>query len=231
MNFESERMRSITLFFLFLSSAVFAQDSFVRTDFNFGPARFLGVDIKEMKDNRSWAFGAMMERESSGWIAEFGRYQYGVRVRHLQAEIDHYTTDTLGQLVRGYERYQYNYLEFPFTTEVEPFSGERHLFPIGASFGFFGAIPFGVKGERNFPGANPWSKKYETPYFIFGFQVGGYFGVNLGRFGFKAHYIGQFPFIPIPKKVPDSYTGPEYKIQLLGMRGWMISVNYNLSGE
>jgi hypothetical protein len=224
-------MRHLNLFVLLLLAGISlpAQDSFLRADFNMGPARFLGIDLKEMKDNRSWAFGAMMERESSGFIGEYGRYQYGVRIRHLQAEIDHYTNDSLGQLVRGYERYQYNYLEFPFTAEVEPFSGSRHLLPIGGSFGFFGAIPFGVKGERNYSGANPWSKKYETPYFIFGFQVGGYIGLNLARFGFKAHYIGQFPFIPIPRAAPSSYTGPPYKVQLLGMRGWMFSLNYNLN--
>lgn len=206
-----------------------AQKNYIRGDINIGPARFLGIDIKEMKDNRSWAVGAIIEHSSVGMVGDQGRWGYGVRVRHLQGEIDHYWTDTLGQLQRGYERYQYNYLEFPFVGEFDLIAGSRQLFAIGGSFGFFGAVPFGVKGERNYPGANPWSKKYETPYFIFGFQLTGYAGVNIGRVLLKAHYLGQFPFIPIPKKVPSSYTGPEYKIQLLGMRGFMLSVSYCMS--
>ena len=224
-------MRLLTISFLLLHSFLIAQNTFVRADFMTGHSRFIGVDIKEMKDNQSWAFGAIIEQSSSGSMAEYGRIQYGIRIRHLQAGRDVYGYDSLGQLLQNLEYYEYNYLELPLTVEADLLSGSKHIFAIGPSFGIFGAIPFGTNGIRNAPDANPWSKKYETPYFIFGFQLGGYFGLNLGRIGIKAHYNGQFPFIPIPKKVPDSYTGPEYKIQLLGMRGWMFSVNYNLSGE
>lgn len=207
---------------------VSGQKSFLRYDVNFGPGRFVGRDLKEMKNNQSWAVGVLKERESSGQVKSYGRWGFGVRFRHIQGEVDHFSNDSLGQLVRGFEKYRYNYLEFPFTSEVDILSGAAHVLSIGPSFGAFAAIPFGVKGERSYPGAIPWSKKYETPYFLLGFQVGGYFGINLEKMSFKAHYTGQFPFIPVHNSPPSSSTGPDYKLQLLGMRGWMFSAHFVL---
>lgn len=205
----------------------YAQTSMIRGDFALTRSRFIGVDMRDMKNNRSWAAGILMEHGSGDFDRHY-RWHYGARVRHLHAERDEYYLDTLGQLNTGISSYTYNYFELPLGAEIDLLGGEKNRVHVGFGGDIFGAIPFGVSGRREYPDANPWSKEYETPYFILGFALTGYVGVNVGPIGIKAHYMGQFPFIPVVKPAPSSYTGPDYKPQLLGTRGLMISVFYVL---
>jgi hypothetical protein len=215
--------------FICIFGVLKAQPSIFRADVTLGHARFLGVDMKAMKNNMSWAVGVMTGDNQTGTLKEYRRIEYGIRIRHLQGEIDHYFNDSLGQLKRGFEQYRYNYLEIPISAEFDLLSAAGRTVSAGPSFGAFGAVPFGVKGERNYLGANPWSRAYERPYFILGFQLGGYIAVNIKKVGFRCHYSGQFPFIPIHNVPPSSYTGQPYKVQLLGMTGLMFSLDYCLS--
>ncbi len=212
---------------LSFSPSIQAQTAMLRGDVSVTRSRYIGVDMEDMKNNRSWAAGILMEHGSGAYERHY-RWHYGARVRHLHAERDEYANDSLGQLVAGRSAYTYNYLEVPLGVEVDLFGGEANYFHVGLGTDIFGAVPFGVSGVRDYPYANPWSKKYETPYFILGFALTGYVGVNIDPFGLKVHYTGQFPFIPITRPTPDNYTGEPYEVQLLGTRGLMISLFYIL---
>jgi hypothetical protein len=205
-----------------------AQPTLLRADVAITKSRIIGVDKKEMINNGSWAAGILYSQGSGIW-ENHGRWYVGGRVRHLQAEQIVYGADSSGQYLPGTESYRYNYAEVPLGVEFDLLAGSNNYFNIGIGTEVFGAIPFGVKGVRDYPGANPWSKEYETPFFILGFGVSGYVGINIKPIGIKVHYAGQFPFIPIAKPAPDTYTGPEYKIKMLGNSGLMISVFYFLS--
>lgn len=205
-----------------------AQPQFLRADIGLTKSRIIGVDKQEMTDNSSWVAGILYSQGSGIW-EDHGRWYLGGRIRHLKASQTVYGADSLGQLVSGIESYRYNYAEVPLGVEFDALAGSNNYFNIGISTEVFGAIPFGVKGVRDYPDANPWSKDYESPFFILGFGLSGYAGINIKPIGIKVHYIGQFPFIPIAKPAPDTYTGPEYKIKMLATSGFMVSVMYFLS--
>jgi hypothetical protein len=210
-------------FLIFHTWNLIAQDNKFRTELSLGRAKFVGGDIKDMHHNGSAAIGLILESNGN---SDYARKLYGVRYRFLRASRDYYYNDSIGQLAKGIEKYQYNYIEFPVYGEFDILSGSSHVLSIGLSGGVFGAIPFGVRGERTYPNAVPWSKKYETPYFILGFQVGGYFGINLERVSILAHVNSQFPFIPIHNSPAAGSTNYEYKPQLLSMGGAMLSVSF-----
>lgn len=228
MSFFSRLIISAAFGVFVIPQVLLAQPSFLRADLALTKSRMIGVDKKEMTDNSSWAAGILYSQGSGIW-ENHGRWYIGGRIRHLQASQTVYGYDSLGQLLPGVESYRYNYAEVPLGVEFDALAGSNNYFNIGISTEVFGAIPFGVKGVRDYPDANPWSKDYESPFFIMGFGLSGYAGINIKPIGIKVHYIGQFPFIPIAKPAPDTYTGPEYKIKMLATSGFMVSVMYFLS--
>lgn len=214
-----KRLSLLVLALIGINAVVNAQ-TFLRADFSFGQGRILGVDIKDMENNNCFSVGVLVEKIASN---ERGQYHFGLRYRHLQATT--YTT-----MISGVEKYTYDYLEAPLYAELDLFQWFDQSLRFGPDFGVFGAVPVNVQGERTGQDALIWSRKYERPWFIFGFQVGGHAGLHFaGKFSAKVGYYGQFPFIPIVGAAPpDTYTGPEYKVHMIGMRGWQFSVSYCL---
>ncbi len=203
--------------------AVFSQDSFIRFENNYGHAKFVGGDESGMVDNKTFGLGLIYEHEVYGnniVDSDHGRYYYGLRYRHLHA-------GSINSIYNGYESHTYDYLEVPLGIQVDWISLFKHSLVLGTDFGIFGTYPLKVEGERTGPDAIAWSEEYERVWFIFGFNIGGYIGINIAdKVGIKANRFGQFPFIPITKSTPDDWTGPEYKPQLLTDGGWQFSLNY-----
>lgn len=212
-----------SLLIICLCNLTFAQDTYLRFDFSKGHSKFVGGDDASIVDSATYSFGLIIEHEVAGNSiinSDHGRYYYGLRYRHLQA-------GSLGAEYNGYASYTYDYLEVPLGIQTDWISLFKHSLVIGTDLAIFGTYPLKVSGERTGPQAIPWSEKYERPWFILGFQIGLYAGLNFAdTFGAKVGVMTQFPFIPITTSTPDNWAGPEYKTQLLTDSGLQFSINY-----
>lgn len=208
---------------LIICTTLFSQDTFLRFEYSTGKSKFVAGDESGMVDNKTYQLGLIIEHEVAGNFIvdeDHGRYYYGLRFRHLHAGSNN-------SIYQGYESHTYNYLEVPLGIQTDWISLFEHSLVLGTDFGIFGTYPLSVKGERTGPDAIEWSEEYERVWFIFGFNIGGYVGLNFGdKIGIKANRFGQFPFIPITSPKPEGWTGPEYKPQLLTDGGWQFMVNY-----
>lgn len=209
--------------FFFNHFVGFSQDTYLRFENGYGKSKFVGGDESSMIDNKSFSFGLILEHEVQGNMLineDHGRYYYGLRYRHLQAESNN-------SIYMGYENYRYDYLEVPLGVQVDWVSLFNRSFVMGTDLGIFAAFPTKVEGQRVGIDATPWSSKYERVWFLMGFNLAGYIGLNFNdKVGIKASRFGQFPFIPIATPTPDDWTGPTYKLQLLTDGGWQFALNY-----
>ena len=217
-------MRSIVFLLLFLIPLfMYSQDTYIRLENGYGKSKFVGGDESGMVDNKTFNLGVIIEQEVVGNMIineDHGRYYYGLRYRHLQAGSNN-------SIYLGYESHRYDYLEIPLGVQVDWISLLKHSFVMGTDVGIFGAFPTKVEGERTGVDASPWSSKYERVWFLFGFNIAGYAGLNFNdKVGIKVSRFGQFPFIPIATSTPEDWTGPTYKPQLLTDGGWQFALNY-----
>lgn len=221
-------MQKITLFFMFIamiSGVVNGQDRYIRLEYGQGIGKFTsGYDLATYYDNTTLNVGLILENETFAgelWDEDRKRIYYGIRYRSVMAT-------TPSTIENGLERYRYDNLELPLGMQADVLSLFEHFLVAGLDLGITGAFPLNVEGERTGPNVTlPWSGKYETPWFIFGLNIGVYAGINIkDKVGLRYGGYYQIPFIPIGPSVPDGQTDPGYETQLINDQHWTISLTY-----
>lgn len=216
----------LILSFTLTIQAVSAQSGFLKIDYHRGEAKIFGESSLLLIDNNTYALGVLYAKGALGndlYSDDWARTYFGLRYRHLQASTipNNY----------GYQKYTYDYLEVPLGFEADIFAFFHRTIVLGGDGGIFGTYPLRVKGDEMSGGAQMWSEEYERPYFIFGFSLGFFAGINIqDNIGIRYGGGVQLPFIPIGKSPPEGTPDDLYEAEILTDNTQYITLQLKLGG-